>query len=57
MLGDKSSKVVGELYAVASRLSGMREDDVEEAAEDFAEGPPDDSSSESPSRLVSLSGS
>jgi hypothetical protein len=55
MLGDKSSKVIGELYSIAARLSGMRDDVVEEEAEDFAEGQPDDNSSESPSRLVSLS--
>lgn len=38
MLGEKSSKVVGELYEIASRLSGMRAEEVEEAAENLEDG-------------------
>lgn len=35
MLGEKSSAVIGRIYDVAARLSGMREQEVEEAAADF----------------------
>lgn len=46
MLGEKSSLVVGRIWAVAARLSGMREEETEEEAEDLDEAQPDDSSSE-----------
>lgn len=46
MLGEKSSAVIGRLYDVASRLSGMRENEVEEAAADLDGDQPDDNSSE-----------
>jgi len=44
MLGDKSSAVIGRLYEVASRLSGMNS--VVEEAADLEEDQPDDTSSE-----------
>jgi len=55
MLGDKSSKVVGDLYQIAARLSGMRDDEVEDVAEDFVDGQSGDTSSESHLRSVSPS--
>jgi hypothetical protein len=45
-LGEKSSKVIGELYDVAARLSGMRAEEVEEVAADLDGDQPDSNSSE-----------
>lgn len=44
-LGDKSSLVIGKLFEVCSRLSGMRPEETEAAAEDFDGAQPDASSS------------
>lgn len=46
MLGEKSSKVIGDLYTVAARLSGMREEEAEEEAGDLDDGQGDSTSSE-----------
>jgi hypothetical protein len=34
-LGEKSGAVIDRIYAVAARLSGLRDEDMEEMAEDF----------------------
>lgn len=44
-IGRKSSAVVGRIYAVAAKLSGMRDEVVEEEAEDFDDAQPDGNSS------------
>lgn len=46
-LGEKSSLVVGRLYDVAARLSGMRVEEEEEDAEDLDNAQDDDNSSSS----------
>jgi PAS domain-containing protein len=38
-LGKKSSKALDRLFDKARHLSGLSEDDIEELAEDFGEGP------------------
>jgi len=44
-LGAKSAAALDRLYEVASRLSGLREEDIKELAQDLVETPGDDSSS------------
>lgn len=46
MLGEKSSLVVQRIYEKCREISGMREEEVEEAAADLDGDQPDDSSSE-----------
>ncbi len=44
-LGEKSARALDRIFAVAMRLSGLREGDVEELAENFGQTPGDVSSS------------
>lgn len=44
-LGAKSATAVDRLFAVARRLSGLSDDDIEEMAEGFGDAPNEDSTS------------
>lgn len=45
-LGKKSANVLDRLFEVAQRLSGLRDEDVEELAKNFESDPSDDSTSD-----------
>jgi len=47
-LGDKSGAALDRVYEVAARLSGMRDEDIEELVGDFGGNPGNGSSSSSP---------
>lgn len=44
-LGDKSAAALERVFSVASRLSGLTDDDIEEMTETFADAPSGDSTS------------
>jgi hypothetical protein len=51
-LGRKSAQALQRVYAVAQRLSGLSNEEVEELTTDLGEGQSDDSGSDSPSPLA-----